>query len=170
VLSLDPSKGGQDKGDDYQAFCRWGADGRGVEWFEGDLCRLDIQALAERAVAHVVAFKPDVFVVEGNTFQELLGPIFTAEALRQGITLPLEFLDNTVNKQVRIRRLTEPLAQRKGRFKARSPGTQLMVQQMRDFPTGDHNDGPDAAEMARRVGLELVSGRRRPRKPERLRA
>jgi hypothetical protein len=48
---------------------------------------------------------------------------------------------------------------RKLRFKTRSPGTNLLIQQMRDFPVADHDDGPDALEMALRLMIELWNGR-----------
>jgi hypothetical protein len=45
------------------------------------------------------------------------------------------------------------------RFKTRSPGTALLVQQLQDFPWGDHDDGPDALEQALRLMIELWNGR-----------
>jgi hypothetical protein len=30
-----------------------------------------------------------------------------------------------------------------------------MVEQLKDFPAGDHDDGPDAAEMAIRLAVEM---------------
>ena len=73
--------------------------------------------------------------------------------------MPIYGVNNTTNKLVRIRRLGPALAQKRLRFKARSPGTMLLVQQLRDFPAGDHDDGPDALEMARRLAVELWNGR-----------
>ena len=73
--------------------------------------------------------------------------------------LPLVELDNQVNKQVRIRRLGTYLSQRQLRFKSRSAGTALLVQQLQDFPVGDHDDGPDALEQALRVLTDLWNGR-----------
>jgi hypothetical protein len=43
------------------------------------------------------------------------------------------------------------------RFKSDSPSTRLLVQQLQEFPVGDHDDGPDAAEMAIRLAAELLS-------------
>jgi hypothetical protein len=60
----------------------------------------------------------------------------------------LHLFTNTVNKLVRIRRLTEPLTQRKMRFR-RTRGTQLLVDQLRQFPNAANDDGPDALEGAR---------------------
>ena len=77
-------------------------------------------------------------------------------------------MDNRVNKQVRIRRLSPYLEQRRLRFKSRSPGTALLVQQMRDFPVGDHDDGPDALEMGLRLMIDLWNGKNAPPRPTRL--
>jgi hypothetical protein len=66
-------------------------------------------------------------------------------------------LDNQVNKLVRIRRLGPYLSQRRIRFKARSPGAALLVDQLKDFPVGDFDDGPDGAEMMIR-GLLYLQG------------
>ena len=68
-------------------------------------------------------------------------------------------MDNHVNKLVRIRRLGPYLASRRLRFKAHSPSTRLLVEQLRTFPVGDHDDGPDAAEMAVRLAAELLESR-----------
>jgi hypothetical protein len=54
------------------------------------------------------------------------------------------------------------------RFKTRSPGTALLVQQLQDFPLGDHDDGPDALEQALRLMIELWNGRQQPPLPQRL--
>jgi predicted phage terminase large subunit-like protein len=63
-----------------------------------------------------------------------------------------------VNKLVRIRGLTPYLARGRIRFKGGSAGTQLLVEQLRDFPLADHDDGPDALEMAIQMASELLSG------------
>src|SRR5262249_31742287 len=35
----------------------------------------------------------------------------------------------------------------------------LSVQQLKDFPVGDHDDGPDALEMGLRLSIDLWNGR-----------
>jgi predicted phage terminase large subunit-like protein len=101
--------------------------------------------------------------VEINQFQQLLVPLFKEEGQRLRVHLPIYGLNNQTNKQVRIRRLGTYLAQRQLRFKRHSPGTALLVQQLRDFPVGDHDDGPDALEMAVRLMVDLWNGRQQPR-------
>ncbi|HEY4759682.1 MAG TPA: hypothetical protein VIH42_03800, partial [Thermoguttaceae bacterium] len=57
------------------------------------------------------------------------------------------------------RRLGPYLSSRHMRFKNGSPGTRLLVEQLKEFPIGDYDDGPDAAEMALRLAAELLAGR-----------
>ncbi len=103
-------------------------------------------------------FRPHAFGVEINQFQELLASEFAAEFQRQGlIDVEPWSVDNRVNKQVRIRRLGPYLSSRRLRFKAGSPSTRLLVEQLREFPLADHDDGPDALEMAIRLAGELVA-------------
>ena len=99
--------------------------------------------------------------METNQFQELLAGEFEAEFLRQGIADVLPWsIDNRVNKRVRIRRLGPFLSSRRVRFKNDSPGTRLLVEQLQEFPAADHDDGPDALEMAVRLAGELLDGAR----------
>ena len=74
----------------------------------------------------------------------------------RGLPLPLYKIDNQVNKEVRIRRLTPWLARKDIRFKGDSPGARLLVEQLRDFPNADHDDGPDALEMALRLATDVL--------------
>jgi predicted phage terminase large subunit-like protein len=95
--------------------------------------------------------------VEANQYQELLAGEFEAEFRRQGLYGVRPWLvENSVNKLVRIRRLSPLLAGGRIRFKRNSPGTQLLIHQLKDFPVGDHDDGPDALEMALRLATELL--------------
>ena len=110
-------------------------------------------------VEHVRLFQPEGFAIETNQFQELLCADFERVGQQERVHLPLYGVNNQTNKQVRIRRLGPYLSQRKLRFKSRSPGTGLLVQQLKDFPVGDHDDGPDALEMALRLSIHLWNGR-----------
>ena len=90
------------------------------------------------------------------------------EFRRQGILGARPWpVENRTNKLVRIRRLGPYLSSRRLRFKNDSPGTRLLVEQLQEFPIGDHDDGPDAAEMALRLVAELLAAapaRVRPRR------
>ena len=159
VLSLDPSKGKKDDVGDYSAIIRYGRDSKGVEYVEADLRRRPVDQIVADCVEHLRQFKPDRFAVEANTFQELLASPLREACRVQGVECPIILVNNLVNKLVRIRRLTEPLAQRKIRFRIGSQGTALAVEQLKQFPIADHDDGPDAIEMARRVAIDLFNKR-----------
>ena len=49
------------------------------------------------------------------------------------------------------------LAARRLRMKSDSPPTRLLVNQLREFPVADHDDGPDALEMAVRLLEHLLA-------------
>jgi predicted phage terminase large subunit-like protein len=169
TIGLDPSKGKDAKTGDFSAFVRLGRDAAGYLYCEADLKHRPAPQIVADGVEHVRQFCPDGFAIEINQFQELLAAEFERVAQQEKVHLPIYGLDNMTNKQVRIRRLGPYLAQRKLRFKSRSPGTGLLIQQLRDFPVGDHDDGPDALEMALRVMIDIWNGRHKTPGPKRLR-
>lgn len=163
TLALDPSKGQDAKKGDYSAYVKLGRDSNGVLYCEADLQRRDSERIVADGVEHVRQFRPEGFAVEVNQFQQLFVPDFQRVGRAQQVDLPIYTIDNQVKKEVRIRRIGPYLAQRQVRFKSRSPGTLLLVQQLRDFPVGDHDDGPDALEGAIRLSVELWNGRHQKR-------
>ncbi len=161
TLALDPSKGSDARRGDYSAFVKLGVDRRGVLYAEADLARRPTPQIVADGVEHCRQFRPDAFGVEANQFQELLGAAFEEEFRRQGLLGVRPWLvENQVNKQVRIRRLGPYLASRRLRLKSDSPATRLLLDQLRQFPVADHDDGPDALEMAIRLAAELLAGTR----------
>ncbi len=161
VLALDPSRGTDAKRSDYSAYVMLGVDRQGVLYLEAHLARRNTLRLVADGVELYRRFQPNVFGLEANQVQQLLGPMFQAEFQRQGLlAVQPVLLENRTNKQVRIRRLGPYLAGGRMRFKSNSPGTQLLVDQLREFPLGDHDDGPDAAEMAVRLAAQLLAGHR----------
>ncbi len=160
ALALDPSKGADARRGDYSALVMLGVDRHGILYLEADLARRPTPQIVADGVELYRTFRPDVFGIEANQFQDLLGGEFESEFRRQGILggrpLPIE---NRTNKLVRIRRLGPYLSGRRLRFKNDSPGTRLLVEQLKQFPLADHDDGPDAAEMAIRLAGQLLQGR-----------
>lgn len=159
ILTLDPSKGANARRGDFSAFVRLGIDAQGVLYVEADLARRPTSQIVADGIAHYRQFQPDAFGVEANQFQELLGEQFVLEFRRQGLLSVQPWLiDNTLNKLVRIRRLGPHLSARRFRMKANSPGTRLLVDQLKQFPIADHDDGPDALEMAIRLAAHMLRG------------
>ncbi|MBN2577887.1 MAG: hypothetical protein JXB10_02765 [Pirellulales bacterium] len=160
TMALDPSKGSDARRGDYSALVRLGVDRQGAVYLDADLARRPTPQIVADGVEAFRQFRPDVFGVEANQYQDLLVGQFEAEFRRRGLLAARPCpIENTVNKLVRIRRLGPYLAGRRLRFKSGSPGARLLVEQLREFPVGDHDDGPDAAEMALRLAAEYLRGR-----------
>lgn len=161
VLALDPSKGRDSKHGDYSAYVVAGIDATGTLWVEADLERRPVSQIVEDGLELYRCHQPKAWAVEVNQFQSLLATEIKrlAGERRMGV-LPLFGITNTEPKVVRIRRLGPYLAQGKLRFKANSPGTRLLVQQLREFPSGAFDDGPDGLEMCERMIKHLLQGKR----------
>ncbi len=69
----------------------------------------------------------------------------------------MSLINNDANKLVRIRRLGQYLSARRIRMKSDCPSTRLLVHQLQEFPIGDHDDGPDALEMAIRLAADMLA-------------
>ncbi len=156
IVALDPSKGNDARRGDYSAFVLLGIGVDGLFYVEADLARRATPQIVAEGVEWCRLFRPDALAVETNQFQDLLGQEFTAELSRQRIVGVVPWsIDNRVNKLVRIRRLGPYLSRRQLRFR-QTPSTRLLVEQLQLFPIGDHDDGPDALEMALRMAGELL--------------
>jgi predicted phage terminase large subunit-like protein len=121
-----------------------------------------VQIIVEKAVELCQAFRPCAFSVETNQFQELLAVEIAKVGQSRQVEMPMFHIPNHAPKAVRIRKLTWQLAEGRFKFKRNSPGTQHLVQQLRDFPNGDHDDGPDALEMALRILHHVTKTRNDP--------
>jgi predicted phage terminase large subunit-like protein len=158
VIALDPSKGRDSRFGDYSALVVLGVDRRGVLYVEADLQRRSTPVMVADAVTLCRRHQATMFGVEANQFQELLVDDVVEAFAVAGVGAVVSGVHNYANKLLRIRRLGPLLAQRKLRFLRGSPDTQLLVDQLRDFPLGSHDDGPDALEMAVRLAEQVASG------------
>ena len=156
TIALDPSKGRDAQHGDYSAIVLMGVDDDGRLYIEADLERRPTPRMVADAVRWCRKHKPDAFGVEANQWQQQQAGEFEAQFARQGqLSVSPSELHSYTQKEMRIRRLGPYLSQRRLRFRRGSPGTELLVEQLRDFPIGSHDDGPDALEMALRLGEEL---------------
>lgn len=160
TLALDPSKGADARHGDYSAFVALAVDEQGLLYVQADLARRPTARMVADGVELCERFRPDAFGVEANQWQQLLAGEFLSELHRRGLLgLTPGEIHNHTNKAMRIRRLGPYLSQRRLRFKRRCPSTALLVDQLRDFPVGAHDDGPDALEMAIRLAEEVWRSR-----------
>jgi predicted phage terminase large subunit-like protein len=159
TMALDPSKGRDARRGDYSALVVVGIDTAGIVHVEANLARRPTPEIVEFTAQWCREQKPLALGVEANQFQELLAGELAAEFRRQGIHLVPCAIHNYVSKHVRIRRLGPYLSQRRLRFQTNCASTRLLVDQLRDFPIGAHDDGPDALEMAIRLAEQVWQGR-----------
>jgi predicted phage terminase large subunit-like protein len=102
------------------------------------------------------------FGIETVAFQKVLKTLIDQLSRKLGIYLPTRAIEQHKNKVTRILGL-QPLCEN-GTLRFRKDQT-LLLQQFADFPTGDHDDGPDAVEQAvsllvrkRKPGLWVLPG------------
>jgi len=150
ALALDPSKGKDSALGDYSAFVYVALCEDGIFYVDAHLERLPMSELVAKGMELYRKYRPTIFGVESNQFQELLCHEFDRQFAKP-MVYPIK---NTLNKMIRIRRLDSYLSMRRLRFCSLSPSCRLLVEQLRSFPVGSHDDGPDALEMALRM-IEL---------------
>jgi predicted phage terminase large subunit-like protein len=149
-ITWDPSKGKNARAGDYSAVV-WMGLARGLLWIDAEIERKPITEMCSRLIAMHRASGGQRVGVEGNSFQELVGSELDRVCEDESYPpLPISLINNSTNKQLRISRLGPYLARKKFRVR-RSPGGQRLVDQLKAFPFGEHDDGPDALEMATRL-------------------
>lgn len=167
VVANDPSKGAREDSD-YQAFADVRVDGNGIIWCDIEANREGVQAMVERGLS-ICRHGPPVagLAVEDNDGLGMLVTEYQRIARERGTVLNIIPIRNTVNKVFRLRRLGGYLSEVDERFGCKlrirdTPGGRLLAAQLKDFPLGEHDDCPDALELAIRVHEEpyQVKGRR----------
>jgi hypothetical protein len=166
IVTLDPSVGANERSD-FSAFIKMAVatdpngSGKIDLYVEADIQRRDIVKMINDGLDIISRWTPNAFGIESTQFQAVLAPIYWMEAQRRGILCYPFGVGHSpqISKLQRIRAtLTEPLARGAIKFKTGSPGTRLLVDQLRGFPSCRFDDGPDALEMAVTLAIEAVNG------------
>jgi predicted phage terminase large subunit-like protein len=157
VYALDPSKGSDSKSSDYQAHVMVALGQDRKIYVEADLRREDVAAMAERAITTAARFRANEMIVEENGTMGFIVPEFERRMAELKKVVPLRGLSHTTPKMSRIRGVGPYLARNQIRVR-NTPGGRLLVQQWRNVPNGEFDDGPDAVATAiKRLEL-LVNG------------
>ncbi len=159
VQALDPSKGASDKAD-FQAHVLVGLARFGTLYVECELRREP--GWVERAIDLAQVWHPAELIAEGNNTMGLMRPaaeqvLNERRAAGRACVLNYHERINAVPKAVRIRRLSEYIRRHMIRVR-NSAGGRRLVDQLRDWPNADHDDGPDALATAVIRIEELVGG------------
>jgi predicted phage terminase large subunit-like protein len=153
ALALDPSLGRA--GGDFSAIVFAGVSG-GLLWIDASIERRPPEKSVADAIDMAIRYAPHAVVIESNAFQSLLAPEFDRQCRDRGAPpLPIHLMEQRVPKKTRIRRLGPHLLREKLRLRD-TPGCERLEQQLREFPLGEHDDGPDALELAIRTLTALV--------------
>lgn len=157
-MFLDPSKGKNARYGDYSAWISLAVAPGGILYVDADLDRRPTPRIVAEGLELARGFQPHGIGIEANVFQELLADEFVRQAMALGVSWPVFPIENMIDKTIRIRRIGPYLFRKHLRFKGGSKGAKLLVQQLKDFPCGQHDDGPDALEGAIGLALQLASG------------
>lgn len=164
VLACDPSKGARSRSGDYCAIADVRYYANGLLVVNALLVRIpttDIEdtlvSWAGRAIAEGVPYAG--VIIEANGFQEVLADNVQLKMGQGGLPTPVYRCVNTKSKDVRIRESLTPLLHQR-RLKLLKSGNynRLLFNQLRDFPNGDHDDGPDAVELGTQLLNHLLAG------------
>jgi predicted phage terminase large subunit-like protein len=155
VMMIDPSKGSKDRKGDFSAIVFLGIK-NGIGYVDSSIERRPVSEIVRDGLNIYERYKPHCLGIETNQFQELLVPEFNRQHReRSNFHLNIEEVDNRVNKVVRIQRLDPYL--RNGELKfLDNPSNHILVNQLKEFPLGSHDDGPDALEGAVRLAIEMT--------------
>ena len=105
-------------------------------------------------------YKINAFGVETNAFQLMLANEYQRQAAERNIILPVLGINNQENKQTRIRCLTPYLSRKMVRIRS-SRGGRILVNQLKEFPHGAHDDGPDCFYNCIFLANKLLDGKRK---------
>jgi predicted phage terminase large subunit-like protein len=145
IVALDPATGLATG--DYTAVVFAGY-AQGFYWIDASVRRDPAEVGVTRALEMAARHGAQAVAIEEVLFERLLSSEFLRQRQARGQfdVGYLSILQHTP-KFLRINRLGPMLSQHALKIR-RTPDNELLVQQLRDFPTGRHDDGPDALEMA----------------------
>jgi predicted phage terminase large subunit-like protein len=145
--ACDPSLGGDPTRGDYTAIVLLYQPLKSQTRYviAADLARMTPDQAIERIITYAKMYRISNFGVEANQFQQLMVDDLKRRARAQGIPFTVNAIKNRAGKQQRIAALETEVSQGHLVFSRRH---QLLLEQLRAFPLGKHDDGPDALEMA----------------------
>lgn len=161
--ACDPSVGKQGRRGDYSAIITVARDlDKGTIYvIDADIAKRPLDKLIEDILAYCQKRQYRKFLFESNQFQDFAAQQLIDTGNKRGIYPKIERIKNTTDKIARIEAL-QPLI-KNGTIQF-SKNHRELLNQMKCFPKGAHDDGLDALEMAVKAchsiggsGFEIVS-------------
>ncbi|MFA5150154.1 MAG: phage terminase large subunit [Candidatus Omnitrophota bacterium] len=148
IGACDPSVGVISKQADYSAIIILAKHKGRLYVLDADIKQRSQDSLVQAIINYCNIRRPmEKFVIEANLFPELLVKYVRECAERDNVVVPLKEIRNTKNKELRIFGMETYITKGIILF---SRSQQILLDQLKYFPRGDHDDGPDALEMALR--------------------
>jgi predicted phage terminase large subunit-like protein len=144
--AVDPSLGKKSRRHDPSAIIIGGYDPEtGVlDVLAASIRRRLPDVICEDVIALQREYNCALWFVESVQFQEFLRTEIMKRAVKAGVALSALPITPIVDKQLRIERLQPPIAGGLIRFHV---GQKSLLDQLEQWPDGEHDDGPDALEM-----------------------
>lgn len=149
----DPATGESTARGDYSAVITIGLDSKtGIMYvLDADIAKRNPDSLVETILSYCQIRRYSTFAIESNGFQELIQRELERRAAQKHIYAPVEGIKNTSDKVTRIFSLQPYIKSGYLRFSRRHT---VLLEQLRYFPKGRFDDGPDALELACRIARE----------------
>lgn len=146
VAACDPSLGKTTRRHDDTAIVVLGITSNGeLDVVAADLAKRKPAQIIDRVLELAGEYGFEEIAVETNQFQEMLAEQLEREAGERSVRLRIRKVNHTGAKHARIQSLEPLITSGRLRF---SRGQRELLDQLRQFPLGAHDDGPDALEMA----------------------
>lgn len=148
--ACDPSLGRQGKHGDYSAIVTiaFNTETKRRYILDADIAKRTPDELVEAIVSYCQLRNYVRFGIEANQFQELLVQEVETRCAERGVDVPIVPITNNSDKLNRIQSLQPRINTGYLQFSRKH---KLLLEQLRFFPKGSHDDGPDALEMAVRI-------------------
>ncbi len=145
TMGVDPATGKQHG--DYSAYVVVGKDKETGKIYVLETYgkKISPERFTQDIISAYKRWTPKVIIFEEIAFQEIYKKVIMEKASKEGVHLPIKGIKHKLSKAERIYRLA-PLVEN-GFILFRENQT-LLIDQLLMFPKGDHDDLPDALEMA----------------------
>lgn len=147
IGALDPSLGLKGKSGDFSAIITLIKDNKTSICYvlDADIEKRTLDNLYESVVEHCRDRRYNRFVIEENNFQAAVIQAINERLSERGINFSVEGKGNYSDKKGRLQMLQSPIKRGKIRFSRKYT---RLLEQLKCFPRGSHDDGPDALQMA----------------------
>lgn len=148
IAACDPSVGLTKAGSDYSAIIVLAKYQGKLYVIDADITQRPQDDLVQAIVNYCKIRQPmDKFVIEANLFPQLLLQTVREYAYKEGVVAPFKETRTTKGKELRIFGMETYITTGTIMFSRKQT---VLLDQLKYFPRDDHDDGPDALEMALR--------------------